>query len=212
MKLAGHVPRIKNVTLSYTLLHPLIVFIFGCMRSGKTEELFNQLHAAITQRGATKVIIFKPREDDRSEGVISSRAYTETCSAITLTEAEQARFYIQEESCVIAFDEAQFYKGDLAAVCKDLFNKNHLVIVSGLDKVHNGDQWPYMEAMLDVAHVKIQRAGSCEGRGGVCRGDAVYSYRLSGSSATIETGDEGYVVLCEACHKQVVKSERRIAV
>jgi len=130
-----------------------IVFICGCMYSGKTSELLRRVRRFEIAR--RKVQVFKSHRDTRYyDNAVTSHGGLRT-NAIKVspsvdephrTSSKELVNLIEPDSDVIAIDEIQFYDEDIVQVCDDLANSGKLVIVAGLTLDFRGE--PFGEHTL----------------------------------------------------------------
>src|SRR5512139_995948 len=92
----------------------LVEVITGSMFCGKTDELIRRLRRATIAR--QKVQVFKPSIDVRyAEQKVTSHAGTEF-DAMPIENARQALGYLDDETTVVAFDEAQFFDSEIVSL------------------------------------------------------------------------------------------------
>ncbi len=170
-----------------------IEVICGSMFSGKTEELLRRIRLA--QIAKQKVILFKPRIDDRysdSHVVSHDQRKVEAASVKSANEiAERALYYH-----VIGIDEAQFFGMELVKVCDQLASAGKRVIVSGLDQDYKGDPFEPIPQLLSIAESITKNLAICMR----CGNPANRSQRLSESKERVEVGGtERYEARCRRC-------------
>ncbi len=92
--------------------------IVGSMFSGKTDELIRRLRRATIAR--QKVQVFKPAIDNRFEQEkVTSHAGT-NYAALAISVSADILDYLEEDTTVVAIDEAQFFDDEIVTVCNDL--------------------------------------------------------------------------------------------
>jgi thymidine kinase len=136
--------------------HGSVEIICGSMFSGKTDELIRRLRRAAIAR--QHVQVFKPAIDMRyAEGKVTSHAGTDF-AAIPIKKAAEIRTRLDENTTVVAIDEAQFFDEDIIQVVEELAEKKIRVIVAGLDTDFRGEPFGPMPVLMARAeHVdKLQ--------------------------------------------------------
>src|SRR5687768_18424340 len=93
-----------------------IEVITGSMFSGKTEELIRRLKRALFAR--QRVQAFKPRIDDRYDPtrIVSHESVSVDAVAVSTSESLERR--VDDETQVVAIDEAQFFDRGIVDVCR----------------------------------------------------------------------------------------------
>lgn len=123
--------------------------ITGSMFCGKTDELIRRLRRASIAR--QKVQVFKPGMDDRyQEGEVTSHAGT-SFEAIEIEKAADIRSQLEEDTTVVAIDEAQFLDKDVVTVVDWLAENGLRVIVAGLDTDFRGEPFGAMPTLTAKA-------------------------------------------------------------
>ncbi len=111
-----------------------IEVVTGSMFSGKTEELIRRVKRALLAR--QQVQAFKPRIDDRYDkhAIVSHSAAIEgsgrTIEAIAVGSSESLEARVEEETQVVAIDEAQFFDRGIIDVAQRLADRGMRVIVA----------------------------------------------------------------------------------
>lgn len=123
--------------------------ITGSMFCGKTDELIRRLRRATIAK--QKVQVFKPNIDDRyAEGKVTSHAGTEF-EAVEIEKAADIRSLLEEDTTVVAIDEAQFLDKDIVTVVDWLAENGIRVIVAGLDTDFRGEPFGAMPTLTSKA-------------------------------------------------------------
>lgn len=123
--------------------------ITGPMFCGKTDELIRRLRRATIAR--QNVVVFKPGFDLRYEKEkVKSHAGNEY-DAIPIESASEIPQRLDNDVTVVAVDEAQFFREDIAQVCQDLVDRGLRVIVAGLDMDFRGEPFGHMPTLLAQA-------------------------------------------------------------
>ena len=123
-----------------------IEVIAGCMFSGKSEELIRRVRRAKIAR--QKVQVFKSSLDtryDEAKVVSHSGAKVE---AISVDHPEEIIAKIDDDTQVVAIDEAQFFSEKIVDVIEFLADRGIRVIVAGLDLDFRGEPFGPMPALL----------------------------------------------------------------
>ncbi|MDD3282276.1 MAG: thymidine kinase, partial [Candidatus Cloacimonetes bacterium] len=84
-----------------------IEVICGSMFSGKTEELIRRIRRAEYAR--QKVLVFKPVIDDRYDANNIVSHSNMQAPSIPINEVSEIYTYLQEDTQIVAIDEAQFF-------------------------------------------------------------------------------------------------------
>jgi len=127
-----------------------IEVICGCMFSGKSEELIRRIRRA--QIAKQKVQVFKPSIDNRFgiDQVVSHNG--SVTKAIAIDSAADLLTHLDEETTVIAIDEAQFFDHALVDLCRYLAEKRGIrVIIAGLDLDFRGEPFGPMPLLMAEA-------------------------------------------------------------
>ena len=111
--------------------------IVGSMFSGKTDELIRRLRRATIAK--QHVQVFKPSIDTRyDEEKVTSHAGSEY-AAIPINQSAEIHEHLEDDTTVVAIDEAQFFDNDVIEVAEQLADKGKRVIVAGLDQDFRGE-------------------------------------------------------------------------
>lgn len=168
-----------------------ITVITGCMFAGKTSRLLwlSRKH----REDGRKVLIFKPHTDTRFGAGLVKTHDDDGEDAIILTDVRQVIAHSQP-GIILAFDEAQFFAPEaLLLTVPAVVEAGAKVIIAVLDRKWNGDFFPGVPELKDLADNLIQLHARC-----ACGKEADYSHRLSASTKDVEVGS-GYVPMCETC-------------
>jgi thymidine kinase len=126
-----------------------IEVVCGSMFSGKTDELIRRLIRATIAK--QKVQVFKPAIDVRyAVEKVTSHAGT-NYSAIPVEKAAEIRERIDEDTTVVAIDEAQFFDPEIVDVAQELAERGVRVIVAGLDMDFRGEPFGPMPVLMSKA-------------------------------------------------------------
>lgn len=172
-----------------------IEVITGCMFSGKTEELIRRIKRATIAN--QRVQIFKPSDDIRysKDEVVSHDA--NTVASKLVEKAALILRHIDEETEVVAVDEAQFFDQEVVKVCETLALEGKRVIVAGLDLDFRGIPFGPIPALLAVAEYVTKVHAICPHCGNL----ATHSYRTSEDRSTVLLGEKDhYEPRCRKCY------------
>jgi thymidine kinase len=119
------------------------------MFSGKTDELIRRLRRATIAR--QKVQVFKPAIDNRyNHEKVTSHAGSDF-DARPIGSARELLDYLDEETTVVAIDEAQFFSSEVINLVQELANRGLRVIVAGLDTDFRGEPFGPMPVIMAQA-------------------------------------------------------------
>jgi thymidine kinase len=123
--------------------------ITGSMFCGKTDELIRRLRRATIAR--QKVQVFKPALDFRyNVRKVTSHAGNDF-EAIPIEDVDQILSHLDEDTTVVAIDEAQFFDDRLIDIVQDLADRGLRVLVAGLDTNFRGDPFGPMPVLMAKA-------------------------------------------------------------
>jgi thymidine kinase len=174
-----------------------IEVVCGSMFSGKTEELIRRLKRA--QFANQQIMLFKPVMDKRysEENVVSHQGTS--LEAISITKSNEI-LDLWKGARIVAIDEAQFFDGDITAVCTTLANKGVRVIIAGLDMDYKGSPFGSMPLLMAVAEYVTKVHAICVSCGNL----AQFSNRLVKDTDLVMLGAvNSYRPLCRSCFNKV---------
>ena len=180
-----------------------IEVVSGVMFSGKSEELLRRVRRALIAR--RKVQVFKSHLDDRYGGVfrISSHDGAQLDAHPVNTSLQVAEM-VEDDTQVVAIDEAQFLDDGIVAVANALADRGVRVIVAGTDMDFRGEPFGPLPRLLAVAELVDKLHAICV----VCGDLATRNQRLiDGTPAPAEGptiqvgGSESYEARCRKCHE-----------
>ena len=126
-----------------------IEVVCGSMFSGKTDELIRRLVRATIAK--QKVQVFKPAIDVRyAVEKVTSHAGADY-SAIPVEKAADIRVGVDEDTTVVAIDEAQFFDPEIVDIAQELAWRGVRVIVAGLDMDFRGEPFGPMPILMSKA-------------------------------------------------------------
>ena len=170
-----------------------IEVICGSMFSGKTEELIRRLRRA--EIAKQRVAIVKPVIDARySSSHIVSHSGTSLAS-VTVSTADEIPATVGAVD-VIGIDEAQFFDDGIVAVCEELADTGHRVIVAGLDQDYLAQPFGPMPKLLAITEYITKTLAICV----VCGNPANRTQRVTRSDELVLVGAaEAYEARCRKC-------------
>jgi len=179
-----------------------IEVICGCMFSGKSEELIRRIQR--TQIARQKIQVFGHGLDVRyGNQRIASHAGAQV-DAVTVSSSANIAEIVDDDTDVVAIDEAQFFDEGVKSVCRSLADKGKRVIVAGLDMDFRGEPFGPMPLLLAEAELVDKLQAICM----VCGGPASRTQRLvDGRPAYYEDpiimvgASEVYEARCRQCHQ-----------
>jgi thymidine kinase len=171
-----------------------IEVVAGCMFSGKTEELIRRLRRA--QIARQKVVIFKPRIDNRYSANQIVSHNTQALESVVIDKAEEI-LALAKDAQVVGVDEAQFFDMSIVGVVEKLANSGKRVIVAGLDQDYRGVPFEPMPQLLAVAEYITKTLAICV----VCGNPADRTQRKISSADRVVVGAaDSYEARCRRCH------------
>lgn len=179
-----------------------IEVICGSMFSGKTEELIRRVKRATIAR--QKVQVFKPALDTRYNAEKVSSHNGMHFDARVVSRASDILALVEDDTDVVAVDEAQFFDWAIADVCAELADRGKRVIVAGLDMDFRGEPFGPMPLLMAQAEVVDKLQAICVR----CGGSASRTQRLiNGRPANYDDpvimvgAAEVYEARCRRCHE-----------
>lgn len=179
-----------------------IEVICGSMFSGKTEELIRRLRRA--QIARQKIQVFKPAIDVRYTDTAIASHNGMQLRAVPVTDCEELRARVDDDTDVVAVDEVQFFDGAIIDLCNDLADQGKRVICAGLDMDFRGVAFGPMPQLMCVAERVDKLQAICV----VCGAPASRTQRLiEGEPAYYDDpvvlvgANEVYEARCRAHHK-----------
>ena len=175
-----------------------IEVICGSMFSGKTEELIKRINRA--QYAKQKIQAFKPALDDRyDKDYIVSHSRLKTLSK-PISDINDVLKLVDDDTDIVAIDEAQFFSNDIIDVCNTLADKGKRVIVAGLDQDYRGKPFGPMPFLMAIAEYVTKNLAICV----KCGNPANRTQRLVHDDKTILVGTTDiYEARCRNCHEVI---------
>ena len=182
-----------------------ITVITGPMFSGKTAELIRQCERALIAR--RKVVLIRPRLDDRTELDVVRSRFGVTFPARAVTDSTEIEAVVTETRAdVVAIEEGQFFDRGLVQVCERLAERDRSVIVDGLNLDFSARPFGPMPELLAIAEAIVMLSAICM----VCGEEATRTQRLvDGQPVSRDDplvviggmGDERYEARCRRHHQ-----------
>ncbi len=149
-----------------------IEVITGSMFCGKTEELIRRLRRATIAK--QKVQVFKPAIDNRyAEEKVTSHAGA-NFAALPIQQATDVLEHLDDDTTVVAIDEAQFFDPEIIVVTQQLADRGIRVIAAGLDMDFRGEPFGPMPILMSQAEEVSKLHAICV----VCGEEASRTQRL----------------------------------
>jgi len=181
--------------------HGWIEVVFGPMYSGKSEELIRRIRRAKIAK--QKVQVFKPEVDNRysRNSVVSHCGEKE--EGIAVKNSSDILRLLDEDTDVVAIDEAQFFDEGIINVVTYIADRNKRVICAGLDMDFRGEPFGPMGELASISEFVDKIQAICM----VCGNQATRTQRLiNGKPAkysdpiVLVGATESYEARCRKCH------------
>jgi len=181
--------------------HGWIEVVFGPMYSGKSEELIRRIRRAKIAK--QKVQVFKPEIDNRySKNKVVSHCGDKE-EGIAVKNSSDILRLLDEDTDVVAIDEAQFFDKGIINVVTYIADRNKRVICAGLDTDFRGEPFGPMGSLASVSEFVDKIQAICM----VCGNPATRTQRLiNGKPAkysdpiVLVGATESYEARCRKCH------------
>ena len=171
-----------------------IEVICGPMFSGKSEELLRRLKRARIAK--KKYQLFKPSVDNRysETEVVSHSGERLNCQVLHKNKSYQVNDALEDDTEIVAFDEAQFFDFGIWEVATSLANMGRRVIIAGLDMDSRGKPFGFMPAIMSSAEEVLKLTAVCE----VCGEQATHTYRFTDEDTkqVLVGADDHYQARC----------------
>ncbi|MCY3859412.1 MAG: thymidine kinase [Gammaproteobacteria bacterium] len=186
-----------------TARHGWIEVITGVMFSGKSEELLRRARRALI--AGRRIQLFKSILDDRYGGQFRISSHDgRQIDAEPVSNSAQIAEKVDDESEVVAIDEAQFLDDGICEVVDALANSGKRVILVGTDMDFRGQPFGPMGLLLARADEIDKLNAICV----KCGDPATRNQRLiDGKPAPADAptiyvgGSESYEARCRRCHE-----------
>jgi thymidine kinase len=182
--------------------------IVGPMFSGKSEELIRRVRRALIAE--QQVQVFSPEQDTRSNNgsIISRNGLAVTADQVArIADCRERLLALPQLPEVIAFDEAQFFDGDLVPLIEELISDGVRVIVAALDLDFAGRPFgmviPQLLAIADRVDKLTAVCAVCGSEAAVRSQRLVDGRPATKDSPLVLVGDsaEGYEARCLRCYE-----------
>lgn len=180
--------------------------IAGPMYCGKTEELIRQVRRAAI--GKKRVQVFKHEIDKRYGN--GKKLYSHagvTFESEVIAKASQILSSLNDQTEIVAIDEAQWLGEDLVDVIEKLLKKRKHVVVCGLAMTYDRQPFHPLPAIMAMADKVTKLSAVCT----ICGEDAVYHKRIVHSSEktnpleanpSLVGKQSSYEARCRSCYKK----------
>lgn len=180
-----------------------IEVVTGVMFSGKSEELLRRVRRSLIAR--RKVQVFKSHLDDRYRGTLAISSHDGgKFQAIPVSASVEIAERVEDDTQVVAIDEAQFLDDGVIRVANSLADRGLRVILSGTDMDFRGHPFGPIPGLLAIAEQVDKLHAICV----VCGELATRNQRLidgrpaPAEGPTIQVGGaESYEARCRRCHQ-----------
>lgn len=173
-----------------------IEVVCGSMFSGKTEELIRRINRAKIAK--QKIQIFKPIIDNRyAKDHVVSHSFLRV-EAINVNGPEEILAHLEDNTRIVAIDEAQFFSPSIIDITQRLANRGLRVIIAGLDLDYRGLPFGSMPQLMAIAEFVTKMSAICS----VCGNPASRTQKRkveSGSEIVLVGGEETYEARCRRC-------------
>ena len=136
-----------------------IIVIFGCMYSGKTEEVVRFLRRSKIAK--EKSIAFRHKKDTRISQEILLTRNKEKWPAQIVNSINDVYEKITDDIKVIAFDEGQFFEPEIIGFAIYYKNLGKKIIIAGLDLNFRGEPYHPMPSLITMADKRIHTDAIC---------------------------------------------------
>ena len=173
-----------------------IEVVCGSMFSGKTEELIRRVRRV--EYAKQKVQVFKPEIDNRyDDNHIVSHSRLMMPSE-NINKASDLLRLVEEDTDVVAVDEAHFLDDEIVDICNQLADKGKRVILAGLDQDYLGRPFGPMPNLLAIAEYITKTMAICM----CCGNPANRTERLINDDKRVIVGaSDIYEARCRNCHR-----------
>lgn len=175
--------------------------ITGSMFCGKTDELIRRLRRATIAR--QNIQVFKPIIDNRYDTEKVASHAGSAYDASPIEQAAEILSRLEDDTTVVAIDEAQFFTPDLSSIVQTLADRGLRVIVAGLDTDFRGEPFGPMPKIMAQAEFVDKLHAICM----VCAEEATRTQRIvNGEPARYNDpvvfvgADEFYEARCRTHH------------
>ena len=175
--------------------------ICGPMFSGKSEEMIRRLRRA--EIAGQRVVIFKPRIDDRYDGADVVSHAGARMQAVPVSTVAEVVEHVQGFD-VVGIDEVQFFEPAIVSTALELADGGVRVVVAGLDQDFRRLPFGPIPDLLSFAEFVDKLQAVCHR----CGGPATTTQRLvdgrpapySGETVVVGAAEQ-YEARCRGCHE-----------
>lgn len=176
--------------------------ICGGMYSGKSEELIRRVKRAKIAR--LKIQVYKPLLDSRYNQANVVTHNGDEAEAVAVPDSGVLFSLVEDDTEVVAIDEAQFFDLGLVDVCRRMADAGKRIIVAGLDMDFRGQPFGPTPALMAMSEYVDKLQAICM----QCGNPANRTQRLvngkpaKATEPTILVGaSESYEARCRRCHE-----------
>jgi thymidine kinase len=171
-----------------------IKLISGCMFSGKTTALIQEVRAALAR--GVEAAVFKNSVDGRYE---ENSVVTHTSASVPAHIVDTSREIPAAvgNAQLVAIDEAHFFDDALPEVCEALREAGRDVVVTALDRTWKGREFPLVQRLARIADAHEHTLAVCKR----CGRPATHSQRTAPfrTPGDFVGGPESYEPRCPEC-------------
>lgn len=173
----------------------MITTFIGPMFSGKSDkliEIYNKIY------NKDNIICFKPVDDNRDLGVISSRNKQSQLKCYLINRFEDILFILKGLNTpflgkIILIDEAQFIKGNIQYLNYLSIKLDYDIYISGLSLTSNLKPFGCMPEILSISDNIVKLWAHCY----YCGRRADYTRCLVDKVKDVLVGNEEYIPVCK---------------
>jgi len=183
--------------------------VYGPMFAGKSHDLVRRAHGYTAARRNHLILshLKDKRYTDGEEVVVTHDQRRVKCTQVAVL----ADYGLQSTDFwdAILIDEAQFFAAaDLRAFVLTALQHCHTLVVYGLDSDFRQEAWPWLAALIPLAHKTTKLTAYCT----YCPNAANASARTeSAMESSVDAdgmlvgGADKYEAVCNACHKRACR-------
>ena len=126
--------------------------------------------------------------------VVSHSGERLNCQVLHKNKSYQVNDALEDDTEIVAFDEAQFFDFGIWEVATSLANMGRRVIIAGLDMDSRGKPFGFMPAIMSSAEEVLKLTAVCE----VCGEQATHTYRFTDEDTkqVLVGADDHYQARC----------------
>lgn len=187
-----------------------LTVICGSMFAGKSEELIRRARRSLYAKKTVQV--FKPSIDVRYDVASVVTHMGVSHEAVPVVDVAALAKQVDPTADIILIEEAQFFDHSLVALCQELADRGHEVVVGGLDQDFRREPFGPMPHLMAIADEVVKLRAICM----KCGRLASHTYRaIDGKPAhrddpTVLIGAaESYEARCRNCYELRGTKKRR---